>query len=171
MNPLNQFDPTGLSPWGDANSGSCEGGLCEIFSYFTGPDKFNSTDEAAWAMLEKINTRSICEGKEYAGMICKDTNNKYFATEALAGSQSGSSPHKSACPARTSPAATYHTHGMNDYGYENDEFSPTDINSSKVDGLPWYLGTPTGVLGKLSANGSVRYTKNSLPDRCVIHAN
>ena len=32
------------------------------------------------AELNKINSQSICEDKEFAGLICKDNSGRYFST-------------------------------------------------------------------------------------------
>lgn len=47
------MDPLGLSAWDDAKSGACHEGICRLFSVFIGPDKFDSTDDAAFEALKK----------------------------------------------------------------------------------------------------------------------
>ncbi|MBV6818845.1 DUF4329 domain-containing protein, partial [Rahnella sp. PD12R] len=165
LNPLNQFDPTGLSPWGDANSGSCEGGLCEVYSFITGPEKFNNEEEAALDALKKINGLSIANNREYAGMIFKDKKNRYFSTKPNEGSRDSSNSLSSPCPAGTDSTGAYHTHGAYDRHYKNEIFSPADINYSSKHNLNGYLGTPEGRFGKMNSKGKdISYSEiNTLP--------
>lgn len=132
LNPIEKIDPLGLSPWDDAKSGACHEGICRLFSVFVGPDKFDSTDDAAFAALKKINGHSICQGVEHAGLVCKDKNNEYFYTPPKKGSLDISYPFDSPCPNGTETVAMYHTHGSDSNGvYIDEEFSPADKTLSR----------------------------------------
>ncbi|HFK5150975.1 TPA: DUF4329 domain-containing protein, partial [Escherichia coli] len=143
LNPVHKVDPLGLSAWDDAKSGACHEGICRLFSVFIGPDKFDSTDDAAFEALKKTNGHSICQGVEHAGLVCKDKNNKYFYTPPKQGNVNTSYPFESPCPNGTETVAMYHTHGSDSNGVYGDEvFSPADKELSKNKAISSYLGTP-----------------------------
>ncbi|WP_432759925.1 RHS repeat-associated core domain-containing protein, partial [Escherichia coli] len=98
LNPISDIDPLGLSMWEDAKSGACTNGLCGTLSAMIGPDKFDSIDSTAYDALNKINSQSICEDKEFAGLICKDNSGRYFSTAPNRGERKGSYPFNSPCP-------------------------------------------------------------------------
>ncbi|EBI4111997.1 TPA_asm: DUF4329 domain-containing protein, partial [Salmonella enterica subsp. salamae serovar 58:a:-] len=104
------------------------------------------------------NSTSIAESREYGGLVCKTSNNKYIATEAKQGSLAGFSPSNSSCPFGATKVGDYHTHGFysdlkgnpvspqND-AYDSLHFSPQDISGITSDGIgnpdyTGYLGTP-----------------------------
>ncbi|EEU3956100.1 RHS repeat protein, partial [Escherichia coli] len=111
LNPISDIDPLGLSMWEDAKSGACTNGLCGTLSAMIGPDKFDSIDSTAYDALNKINSQSICEDKEFAGLICKDNSGRYFSTAPNRGERKGSYPFNSPCPNGTEKVSAYHTHG------------------------------------------------------------
>ncbi|HFV9602101.1 TPA: RHS repeat-associated core domain-containing protein, partial [Salmonella enterica subsp. enterica serovar Wangata] len=130
LNPVSEIDPLGLSMWDDAKSGSCTDGFCNALSFIIGPSKFDSEEDAALDALKNINNQSICSGTEYGGLICKDVKNKYFATTPISGTNDGLTLSALACPQNTTNSADYHTHGMEEAGYENNKFSPLDISDN-----------------------------------------
>nr|WP_311231066.1 DUF4329 domain-containing protein [Escherichia coli] len=71
-----------LQTWDDARSGACTGGVCGVLSRIIGPSKFDSTADAALDALKETQNRSLCNDMEYSGIVCKDTNGKYFASKA-----------------------------------------------------------------------------------------
>ncbi|HFO7758918.1 TPA: RHS repeat-associated core domain-containing protein, partial [Escherichia coli] len=109
LNPISDIDPLGLSMWEDAKSGACTNGLCGTLSAMIGPDKFDSIDSTAYDALNKINSQSICEDKEFAGLICKDNSGRYFSTAPNRGERKGSYPFNSPCPNGTEKVSAYHT--------------------------------------------------------------
>ncbi|EBH1912816.1 RHS repeat-associated core domain-containing protein [Salmonella enterica] len=140
LNPIVNIDPLGLT-------------LSDIPNY-----KFNSQDEAALFAIKMCNSTSIAESREYGGLVCKTSNNKYIATEAKQGSLAGFSPSNSSCPFGATKVGDYHTHGFysdlkgnpvspqND-AYDSLHFSPQDISGITSDGIgnpdyTGYLGTP-----------------------------
>lgn len=58
------------------------GGVCGVLSRIIGPSKFDSTADAALDALKETQNRSLCNDMEYSGIVCKDTNGKYFASKA-----------------------------------------------------------------------------------------
>ncbi|ELH3993129.1 RHS repeat protein, partial [Escherichia coli] len=148
LNPISDIDPLGLSMWEDAKSGACTNGLCGTLSAMIGPDKFDSIDSTAYDALNKINSQSICEDKEFAGLICKDNSGRYFSTAPNRGERKGSYPFNSPCPNGTEKVSAYHTHGADSHGeYWDEIFSGKDekIVKSKDNNIKsFYLGTPSG---------------------------
>ncbi|HBP4205584.1 TPA: RHS repeat protein, partial [Escherichia coli] len=172
LNPVHKVDPLGLSAWDDAKSGACHEGICRLFSVFIGPDKFDSTDDAAFEALKKTNGHSICQGVEHAGLVCKDKNNKYFYTPPKQRNVNTSYPFESPCPNGTETVAMYHTHGSDSNGVYGDEvFSPADKELSKNKAISSYLGTPKGSFQKVEPNGDQPMNKSGLPSQCRVHAN
>ncbi|EFJ2304010.1 RHS repeat protein, partial [Escherichia coli] len=147
LNPISDIDPLGLSMWEDAKSGACTNGLCGTLSAMIGPDKFDSIDSTAYDALNKINSQSICEDKEFAGLICKDNSGRYFSTAPNRGERKGSYPFNSPCPNGTEKVSAYHTHGADSHGeYWDEIFSGKDekIVKSKDNNIKsFYLGTPS----------------------------
>ncbi|EEI3460671.1 RHS repeat protein [Salmonella enterica subsp. salamae] len=170
LNPLTDIDPLGLSAWSDAKSGACTEGICRLFSPFIGPEKFSDPDTAALDALKKINGQSICEDKEFAGLICMDNKKNYFATEANRGEEHESSPFDSPCPGST-VIATYHTHGAYSFGYADDFFSKRDVGVYEYNNVLGYLGTPGGEFKKTDKSGKELFSKKELTTVCRIHAN
>ncbi|EAA0922860.1 RHS repeat protein [Salmonella enterica] len=160
LNPVSEIDPLGLSMWDDAKSGSCTDGFCNALSFIIGPSKFDSEEDAALDALKNINNQSICSGTEYGGLICKDVKNKYFATTPISGTNDGLTLSALACPQNTTNSADYHTHGMEEAGYENNKFSPLDISDNYKNYRNGYLGTPDGTFGKVDISyKTVTYQK------------
>ncbi|HCA3405262.1 TPA: DUF4329 domain-containing protein [Salmonella enterica subsp. salamae serovar 35:g,m,s,t:-] len=170
LNPVSKIDPLGLSAWSDAKSGACTEGICLLFSPFIGPEKFSDPDTAALDALKKINGQSICEDKEFAGLICMDNKKNYFATEANRGEEHESSPFDSPCPGST-VIATYHTHGAYSFGYADDFFSKRDVGVYEYNNVLGYLGTPGGEFKKTDKSGKEFFSKKELTTVCRIHAN
>ncbi|EDG2807809.1 DUF4329 domain-containing protein, partial [Salmonella enterica subsp. salamae] len=170
LNPVSKIDPLGLSAWSDAKSGACTEGICRLFSPFIGPEKFSDPDTAALDALKKINGQSICEDKEFAGLICMDNKKNYFATEANRGEEHESSPFDSPCPGST-VIATYHTHGAYSFGYADDFFSKRDVGVYEYNNVLGYLGTPGGEFKKTDKSGKELFSKKELTTVCRIHAN
>ncbi|ECG8592444.1 DUF4329 domain-containing protein, partial [Salmonella enterica subsp. salamae] len=158
LNPVVGIDPLGLwQTWNDASSGACTEGFCGVLSSIIGPDKFDSIDSAAYDALNKINSKSICEDREYAGLICKDNSGKYFSTEPKYGGRKTSWPFKSPCPDGTKKISAYHTHGADSHGeYWDEIFSEDDKNlvkSKENDIESFYLGTPDGAFKAINNKG------------------
>ncbi|EFL3172452.1 RHS repeat protein, partial [Escherichia coli] len=157
LNPISDIDPLGLSMWEDAKSGACTNGLCGTLSAMIGPDKFDSIDSTAYDALNKINSQSICEDKEFAGLICKDNSGRYFSTAPNRGERKGSYPFNSPCPNGTEKVSAYHTHGADSHGeYWDEIFSGKDekIVKSKDNNIKsFYLGTPSGNFKAIDNHG------------------
>ncbi|WP_111966324.1 rhs element protein RhsD, partial [Escherichia coli] len=169
LNPLQQIDPMGLlQTWDDARSGACTGGVCGVLSRIIGPSKFDSTADAALDALKETQNRSLCNDMEYSGIVCKDTNGKYFASKAETDNlRKESYPLKRKCPTGTDRVAAYHTHGADSHGdYVDEFFSSSDKNlvRSKDNNLEaFYLATPDGRFETLNNKGEYIFIRNSVP--------
>ncbi|HFU8056824.1 TPA: DUF4329 domain-containing protein, partial [Escherichia coli] len=168
LNPLQQIDPMGLlQTWDDARSGACTGGVCGVLSRIIGPSKFDSTADAALDALKETQNRSLCNDMEYSGIVCKDTNGKYFASKAETDNlRKESYPLKRKCPTGTDRVAAYHTHGADSHGdYVDEFFSSSDKNlvRSKDNNLEaFYLATPDGRFEALNNKGEYIFIRNSV---------
>ncbi|WP_259280006.1 DUF4329 domain-containing protein [Escherichia coli] len=175
LNPISDIDPLGLSMWEDAKSGACTNGLCGTLSAMIGPDKFDSIDSTAYDALNKINSQSICEDKEFAGLICKDNSCRYFSTAPNRGERKGSYPFNSPCPNGTEKVSAYHTHGADSHGeYWDEIFSGKDekIVKSKDNNIKsFYLGTPSGNFKAIDNHGKEITNRKGLPNVCRVHGN
>ncbi|EFH6495562.1 RHS repeat protein, partial [Escherichia coli] len=175
LNPISDIDPLGLSMWEDAKSGACTNGLCGTLSAMIGPDKFDSIDSTAYDALNKINSQSICEDKEFAGLICKDNSGRYFSTAPNRGERKGSYPFNSPCPNGTEKVSAYHTHGADSHGeYWDEIFSGKDekIVKSKDNNIKsFYLGTPSGNFKAIDNHGKEITNRKGLPNVCRVHGN
>ena len=109
---------------------------------FAPGDKYKSPDEAANHAIEDVNSTSIKEGREYAGRIYQNSDGTYSYTAPNKGTKSGSCPGET--PADKKNEGYYHTHGSDDPGYDNENFSPEDKNFANNEGKPGYVGTPSG---------------------------
>jgi hypothetical protein len=106
-------------------------------------------DSAAKAALQQVNPTSIAQDKEYAARGYKNPNGTYSVTGFNPGTQASSTPPSIASlPAGTANAARLHTHGGDDPQYDNEHFSPQDKHNAQRDGVPSYLGTPSGKIKK-----------------------
>jgi RHS repeat-associated protein len=123
-NPTNWIDMIGLAPG----------------------DPYPSADAAGIAAIREFNPISIKENAEYAGSVYKNDNGTYSYTKPNKGTPNRSKA--SPCPLSKTPAGGYHTHGNYDPNYDGENFSPNDKFISDRDGIPEYLGTPSGKVKK-----------------------
>lgn len=173
-NPVAGIDFLGLSMWNNAKSGACIYGICGILSSIIGPDKFDSIEIAAYDALNKTNSKSICEDREYSGLICKDNRGEYFSTEPNPGGRKTSYPFDCPCPNGTEKISAYHTHGADSHGeYWDEIFSENDkylvkIKENKIESF--YLGTPDGAFKAIDNKGQSITNRKGLPNVCRIHS-
>ncbi|GIV28853.1 MAG: hypothetical protein KatS3mg027_2667 [Bacteroidia bacterium] len=112
---------------------------------------FNSATEAALNFGKYYGVFSIIENREYSATIYvymdKDGKTKYTYNNPKRGTKSGAPPNR--VKKREGKAvAGIHSHGAYDYRYDNNNFSPDDINFSENEGVPEYITTPSGLLKK-----------------------
>jgi hypothetical protein len=127
---------------------------------------FKTQDDAARAALQPANPKSIHDNREYGGLIYKGSDNQYYYSGPIKGSDQGVNPHDAPAPSGSTVVGDYHCHG--DYStqdpntgaavrtsdpskdqFNSDNFSTSDKNGIKSDGAhtpgyAGYLGTPSG---------------------------
>jgi hypothetical protein len=109
--------------------------------------KYATPDEAAAAAMQSANPTSVKEGREYGGWIHKNPDGTYTPDPATRGGKDGLTNMPAKGP---NDVAWWHTHGANDPGYDNENFSGAtgDKGYSKHNNAPGYLATPTGAMKK-----------------------
>jgi len=115
-NPLKFVDPLGLAPG----------------------DIYPSEGSAGSSAIGDINSVSIAVGREFGGTVYPSGGGYTYTAPIMLGGAGGS------LNILSGSSAIYHTHGSNDPGYDNNNFSPRDIQTSFETGLNMYLGTPDG---------------------------
>jgi len=120
IDPINWIDPQGLRPG----------------------DSYASVYLAAQDALNDSNPRSIREGVEYGGRIYEMFDGSYSYTPPNRGT--AHSVNLPPVPWGTKNAGQYHTHGAAEPNYLNEEFSKQDKRVSDREGVPSFLGTPSG---------------------------
>lgn len=108
--------------------------------------RFKTQSDAARDVLNKINPTSIRENKEYGGWVYINVDGSYASTKPVSGdNDSVLLPNRRlALPKGSLATATYHTHAAFDPRYDNENFSPGDLESDRSIGVDGYLGTPLG---------------------------
>jgi len=101
---------------------------------------------AAFEVLNGINPVSVSLNREHGGWIYRNQDDTYGYTSPVLGTiDSVFLPNPaSVLPGNSTLTASYHTHAGPDPRYDNENFSPTDINSDNFLGIGGYLGTPGG---------------------------
>lgn len=138
---------------------------------------YDTQDEAARAALELANPQSIQANREFAGLIYRGSDGKYYFTGPLRGSDQGANPGDAPAPSGTTVVGDYHTHAAYSLvdpdtgaairtddpaqdGFNSDNFSTTDKTGIASDGAgtpgyAGYLGTPSGTFRRYDpATGS-----------------
>jgi RHS repeat-associated protein len=136
-NPISFSDPLGLKPG----------------------DSFSTPEAAAIDALNYINSRSICENREYGGYVYKEWSwgsksaPTYTYDEPKKGGRSGVVMPKE--PFFHQTATAYHTHAAYDpkFGEGNNRFSDDDLRNGHQMRVPTYLGTSKEEILRFSPNG------------------
>lgn len=117
--------------------------------------------DAARVILNDVNPKSVRENREYGGIIYRNPDGSYSHTNPTRGDED-SLLIPLDTPEGTRATAFYHTHAAYDPRYDNENFSPTDINSANRTNLDSYLGTPAGAFkfydvsrGQISRLGTI----------------
>ena len=162
--PNISIDRLGLSPESgvgvSTTPNSCE--LCV-------PDKrrFDNRTEAARTVLAAVYLRSRDKNIEICGQICRDNQTgAFFIGAPTLGTGVSCMPFDKECPACSTSAGWWHTHGAPDGRYPSDAeiFSGEDGDigltnrAARITGDPnftGFLGTPQGLLMSYTANSLV----------------
>lgn len=117
-------------------------------------DSYPSADLAAVDAITDINRTSIRDNVEYAGRIYRQPDGSFSYTAPRRGTIDSSTP--GSVPMWMENAGDYHTHGGPDrfYGEGSEEFSSGDKDLNESEGVPGYLGTPSGRILKYDPNQS-----------------
>ena len=109
--------------------------------------RFRTQQSAAFDVLNRINPVSVDENREYGGWVYQSTDGSFGSSEPVIGTQSMVTlPNtRQSTPAGSRLAATYHTHAAFHRRFDNENFSPQEIESDETLGLDGYLATPAGL--------------------------
>ena len=105
-----------------------------------GSGGFSAQHDAAYDVLNRINPTSVKENKEYGGWIVQAGDGTYSSTPPVRGDAAS----VNIGPKPNGGTASYHTHAAYDPNYDNENFSPQDLESDRFFGVDGYLGTPAG---------------------------
>jgi len=110
-------------------------------------DKFKTVKDAAKDFAKLYNDNSIKEKQEYGTSIYKvvEGGETYYSyLEPSTGGNDGVRVSVSSPVYET--VATAHTHGAEEKGYINNDFSPADKSNAKTRDVPNFVATPEGTL-------------------------
>jgi len=108
--------------------------------------RFRTQTEAAFNVLNEVNPRSISLNTEFGGWVFINADGSYTSTAPAQGDESSVMlPALSlAIPPGAKATATYHTHAAFDPRFDNENFSPQDLENDREVGVDGYLATPGG---------------------------
>lgn len=113
-----------------------------------GAQRFEVRNNAARNVLNEINPESVRQNREHGGWVYRNADNTFGFTEPVAGTVSSVNigDPVSSVPNGTRASASYHTHGGPDPRFDNENFSPQDLQGDRTAGVDGYLGTPAGFM-------------------------
>jgi hypothetical protein len=117
-----------------------------LWMYQQRSESHASADEAARAILNRMNPLSIQENREYGGYVYRRHDGRYGVTTPIAG-DFGYTPFPdpaAVLPERGTLVATWHTHGAAVEGIVSEFFSSQDMRLNQHHGVDGYLATPSG---------------------------
>ncbi len=102
--------------------------------------------DAAFEVLNDINPVSVRENREYGGWVFLNADGSYSYSNPVRGeAASVLLPNPTlVTPAGGQLSASYHTHAAFDPRYDNENFSPTDLDLNRSFNVDGYLATPGG---------------------------
>lgn len=108
--------------------------------------RFRTQHDAAFDVLNGINPTSISLNREFGGWVFVSPDGSFSSTVPVQGeAASVVLPERSvAIPAGSRATASYHTHAAFDPLFDNENFSPTDLDLNRRAAVDGYLGTPGG---------------------------
>jgi len=111
-------------------------------------DPYPTCDAAGIQAIKDINAESIKKDREFGGNIYQkpDGTFSYTAPDKTGKKHSANIPV--AVPEGTTRAGMYHTHGADNWGYDDEKYSDEDKALSDGLKVPSYLGTPKGDIKK-----------------------
>ena len=106
--------------------------------------RFARERDAAFDVLNRVNPLSVNENREYGGWVVANSDGSFSPTATVTGGPSSVTIPGSLIPAGTRPTASIHTHAAFDPRFDNENFSPTDLESDRSSNTNGYLATPGG---------------------------
>jgi hypothetical protein len=108
--------------------------------------RFRTQNEAARDVLNEINPQSIRLNREFGGWVFANPDGSFATTTPVQGeAASVQLPNPQlAVPQGSRLTASYHTHGAFDPRFDNENFSPRDLENDRANNLDGYLATPMG---------------------------
>ena len=108
--------------------------------------RFKTQTEAALNVLNEVNPRSITLNREFGGWVFANVDGSYTSTTPVQGdATSVTLPDLGlAIPPGAKATATYHTHAAFDPQFDNENFSPRDLQNDRDAAVDGYLATPGG---------------------------
>jgi hypothetical protein len=105
-------------------------------------------NDAAFDVLNAVNPQSVRVNKEFGGWIFINPDGSFSSTTPVRGDfKSVQLPNPSeVIPNGSNITAAYHTHAAFDPKFDNENFSPTDLDLDRENNIDGYLGTPGGQL-------------------------
>ena len=108
-------------------------------------DKFKTKVGAANDFAKYYNGTSITNSKEFGSALYQNKDGTYSYTVAYIGSTDSTEINEN-IPTGTEREGAIHTHGSEDPGYNNNEFSPADKSAADTLKQNEYVVTPSGEL-------------------------
>jgi|GEM_PF-3125426 len=111
--------------------------------------QYKSVKAAGIGAEQTYNPASKSINKEFNGNIYENGQGKccFIQTPNIGTESTSAPPDVSTLPSGATRVATFHTHGADSHGvYDDEHFSPADIRNTGTRGVPFFLGTPQGVI-------------------------
>ena len=108
-------------------------------------DKFKTKVGAANDFAKYYNGTSIVKSKEFGSALYQNKDGTYSYAVAYIGSEASTEVNEN-IPKGTTREGAIHTHGSEDPGFDNNEFSPTDKSAADSYKQNEYVVTPSGDL-------------------------
>lgn len=133
--------PTSPSAGNGGSPAACTTAPCPLAKTYP------TAEAAAVAAMQEVNAKSVKEGREYGGWVHKNSDGTYSYDPPVKGSKDGLTNMPGKGP---NDVVWYHTHGANDPGYDNENFSGAtgDKGYSKANNADGYVATPSGAIKK-----------------------
>ena len=108
--------------------------------------RFRTQHSAALDVLNGINPTSIRENREYGGWVFANPDGSFASTLPVKGEvASVQLPNRAfVIPSGSAATASYHTHAAFHPRFDNENFSPQDLQNDRDIGVDGYLATPAG---------------------------
>ena len=133
--------------------------------------RFRSQHNAAYHVLYQFNPISVRQNREYGSSIYQNRDKTFSPNRYVyvGNHESVNIRPYYQIPYGTRATAIWHTHGAYMPQYANEQFSPTDIQTSVKSNLDGYLGTPFGRMRYFNVdNGNIYTFINEIGNEFVL---